>query len=83
MDKHDYIDIYDLTEKITRAILMGQEVYVVNNGKMNAHVLDLPTPQTSGTWTQRESYARMKAQVLVDRYNKMKTQIYNDENKEN
>ena len=90
MDIHDYIDIYDLTEKITRAILMGQEAYVINNGKMNSHVLDLPTPQTSGTWTQRESYARMKAQVLVDRYNKMQTEFqklkkefYNNESKEN
>ena len=54
---------HELTEKLTRAILMGLTTYHISG----IGTIELPTPQRNGTYTQKESYARMKAQVLVDR----------------
>ena len=57
---------YELTEKITRAILMGKETYVFKQEDAPELTCKLPSPQRTGTYTQQETYARMQASAIVD-----------------
>lgn len=57
---------YELTQKITRAILMGQDTYVFSQGDAPDLTCKLPSPQRAGTYTQQETYARMQASAIVD-----------------
>ena len=57
---------YELTQKITRAILMGQETYVFNQEDSADLTCKLPSPQRAGTYTQQETYARMQASAIVE-----------------
>jgi hypothetical protein len=51
---------YNLEESITRAILMGQSEY-----NIKGVMVELPTPQRTGTLTQQETYARLQAMTIV------------------
>jgi hypothetical protein len=57
---------YELTQKITRAILMGQDTYVFSQGDAPDLTCKLPSPQRAGTYTQQETYARMQASAIVE-----------------
>lgn len=57
---------YELTEQITRAILMGRETYVFKQEDAPELTCKLPRPQRAGTYTQQETYARMQASAIVD-----------------
>ena len=57
---------YELTEQITRAILMGRETYVFKQEDAPELTCKLPSPQRAGTYTQQETYARMQASAIVD-----------------
>jgi len=57
---------YELTQKITRAILMGQDTYVFNQVDAPDLTCKLPRPQRAGTYTQQETYARMQASAIVE-----------------
>jgi len=60
------MDKYELTQKITRAILMGQETYVFNQEDSADLTCKLPSPQRAGTYRQQETYARMQASAIVE-----------------
>ena len=67
----------ELTEAITRAILMGYDEYTIEYEHLEGgtkQILEkkvaLPSPQRTGTLTQQEAYARMTAMVIVDRFSK-------------
>jgi len=65
-----YLDTVEgYTNSITRAILNSEVNYVIamedDEGPFNRFI-PLPTPQTAGTETQKQAYARMKAQEIVE-----------------
>jgi len=67
----------ELTETITRAILMGYDDYTIKYEHLEGTTKQLleknvvlPSPQRTGTLTQQETYARMSAKVIVDRFYK-------------
>jgi hypothetical protein len=53
----------NITEQITRAILRGEKTFKSTSGM---YEVKLPSPQTTGTGMQRETYARLEAQKIVD-----------------
>jgi hypothetical protein len=53
----------NITEQITRAILRGEKTFKSTSGM---YEVKLPSPQTAGTGMQRETYARLEAQKIVD-----------------
>ena len=67
----------ELTETITRAILMGYDEYTIEYEHLEGTTkqilkkkVALPSPQRTGTLMQQETYARMTAMVIVDRFAK-------------
>lgn len=65
-----YLDAVEgYTNSITRAILDNHVNYPVamyDEEGAFTRLLPLPSPQTAGTETQKQAYARMKAQEIVE-----------------
>lgn len=53
----------NITEQITKAILRGEKTFKSTSGM---YEVKLPSPQTAGTGMQKETYARLEAQKIVD-----------------
>lgn len=53
----------NITAQIAKAILRGDKTFKSTSGM---YEVKLPSPQTAGTCMQRESYAYMEAQKIVD-----------------
>lgn len=58
--KHEH----DVKKAIADAIMSGSEVYVAPDSQKE---WVLPSPQRCGTYTQRRTYAELKAQELLER----------------
>jgi len=53
----------NITDKITKAILRGEELF---KSTSEMYEVKLPSPQKAWTGMQRETYARLEAQRIVD-----------------
>lgn len=53
----------NITTQIAKAILRGDKTFKSTSGMYD---VKLPSPQTAGTYTQREAYAYMEAQKIVN-----------------
>lgn len=53
----------NITEQITKAILRREKTFKSTSGM---YEVKLPSPQTAGTGMQKETYARLEAQKIVD-----------------
>ena len=53
--------MYEKENEIMIAILNSKKLFIIDN-----KIINLPTPQTSGTIRQQETYARLKAKELLN-----------------
>jgi hypothetical protein len=65
-----YLDAVEgYVNSITRAILNDEGMYALalyDDEGPYTRFMRIPSPQTAGTETQKQAYARMKAQEIVD-----------------
>mgnify|MGYP006190628861 CR=1 FL=1 len=61
----NYEEKYKLEGDITKAILRGEDIFTFI-GKDDIGVYQLPEAQRTGTFYQRETYARLKAKEMIN-----------------
>lgn len=62
----NYNEKLQLEQALMNSILRNEDEYLHQQGLTKSIVFMLPSPQTSGTETQKQTYARLKAKELID-----------------
>lgn len=55
-----------LIHAIARSIMYGHSTYPVVGNSFASYSVELPRPQTTGTFTQNHSYAKSKAEEIAN-----------------